>query len=155
MATTKALVLATLLDSNVVGGYALENKSTYLTTSTSAETVDTFAMSVHSTVTYMIQATHDLYIHIIELTVSHNTIDAFIVRHNEMMSEMSLITNVTATVNGTNINIGIASTNALTKITVIRKAIQSSIEQLPFGDMSTGIGTYDLATESGTEDLNT
>jgi hypothetical protein len=153
MATTKALTLAKLLDTSG-GSFLLDKKTTYTTTGTSSETIDTFAIADFSTVTYLIQATYDLFIHIVELTVSHNTIDAFVVRHNEMISATALIGDVTATVSGSNIVIALASVNAGTSITVIEKAVPSTIQQLPFGDMAAGIGTLDLGTDTGTEDLN-
>ena len=153
MATTKAFALGKLLDSSG-GGFLMDKRSTYTTTGTSAETVDTFAIADFSTVTYMIQATYDLFAHIVELTVSHNTIDAFVVRHNEIITGSALIGNVTATISGANVNIALASVNADTIITVIEKSVPSTLQQLAFGDMDTGIGTLDLDSESGEEDLN-
>jgi hypothetical protein len=156
MATTKALELAQFLTGSTAGGaFSLDTVSTYTTTTTSSEVINTFALSSFNTCLYTIQATFDISVHIINLTVTHNTLEPSIVRFNEIISDSSLISNVTATLNGSNIDISLTSAQAGTVVTSIRKTITATSQPVPFGDLAAGIGVLDLQSSTGTEDLNT
>jgi hypothetical protein len=128
--------------------------STYTTTSTSSEVIDSFAMSTFNTCLYTIQSTFDIYVHVINVNVIHNTLEPSIVRFNEIFSDSPLISNVTATLNGSNIDISLISAQAGTDITIVRKGINATSRTVPFGDLSTGVGTLDLQSGTGSEDLN-
>jgi NaMN:DMB phosphoribosyltransferase len=151
MATTKALELGQLLSGTP---YSVDTVSAYTTTTTSNEVITSFAMSAFNTCLYTIQATFDIYVHVINLTVTHNTLEPSIVRFNEIVIDSPLITNVTATPNGSNIDISLNSAKVGTMVTTLRKAIKTTSQSVPYGDLEAAVGTLDLDSESGVEDLN-
>jgi len=124
MATTKALELAKLLTGSAGrSAYSLDSVSTHTTTTASSEVIDTFALSSFSTCLYTIQATFDISVHIINLTVTHNTLEVSVIRFHEIISDSPLISDVTATLNGSGIDISLVSAQAGTVVTSIRKTI--------------------------------
>ena len=156
MATTKALELAKLLTGPAGGSaYSLDDASTYTTTTTSSEVIDTFPLSSFNTCLYTIQATFDVSVHVINLTVTHNTLGISIIRFNDIISDSPLVSDVTATLNGSDIDISLIPAQAGVVVTSIRKTITTTSQNVPFGDLSIGVGVLDLATDTGTEDLNT
>ncbi len=61
---------------------------------------------------------------------------------------------MTATPNGSNIDISLNSAKVGTMVTTLRKAIKTTSQSVPYGDLEAAVGTLDLDSESGVEDLN-
>ena len=100
----------------------LITSTAYTTSTTSQNTIDSFAIASYRSAKYDVQISSSTNYHAIELRILHNGTTANLVQYGEILTNTTLGT-FDATISGPNLNLLFTPTNAATTVKMIRSLI--------------------------------